>query len=375
MIKKYLFLSMTISDIISVLEKMAPTFLQEDYDNAGLIIGDRNTECSGVLLALDTTEEIIKEAKAKNCNLIIAHHPIVFRGLKRINGRNYVERAVISAIKNDVAVYASHTNLDNVIDGVNGKLADKLELINRTVLSPKGQLLMKLTVYVPESHFQILEQALFNAGGGNLGNYSECSFVSEGVGSFKPGENADPFSGEIGKRQFINEKKIELVFPLWLQSKVITAMKSTHPYEEVAYELTTLENTYQQTGSGLLGELSEAMEESSFLNHLATITGIKVVRHTPLLGKKIKKVAICGGAGSFLTTRAISSGADIFVTSDVKYHEFFDADGEIVLADIGHFESEQFTIDLFYDVLRQNFPNFAVLKTELITNPVRYFLG
>ncbi len=370
--KKYLFLIMTISTIISALEKTAPLQLQEDYDNAGLITGAHHQECSGVLICLDVTEEIIDEAIEQNCNLIVAHHPIVFRGLKKFTGNSYVERVLVKAIKNEVSIYACHTNLDNVIDGVNGKIADKLGLTHRSILVPKKDHLEKLIVYAPGTHADAIEKALFNAGAGNIGNYSECSFVSEGIGSFKPGADANPYSGKKGLRSVEIEKKIEVTFPSWLQNQVLLAMKMAHPYEEVAYEISSISNLYQEIGSGLTGELPVAMEEMEFLNKIKEIFNVKVIKHTALLGKKIKKVAVCGGSGSFLTSKAINARADIYITSDIKYHEFFDAEGSIVLADIGHFESEQFTIDLIADVLRQNFPNFALLKTKVNTNPVRY---
>ena len=366
---------MQISNIISTLEKIAPLKLQESYDNSGLIVGNPTTECIGVLLALDATEEVIKDAISQKCNLVIAHHPIVFKGLKRFNGANYVERAIMLAIKNDIAIYACHTNLDNVIEGVNGKIADQLGLINRQILQTKSDLLQKLVVYVPETHLKKVEDALFSAGAGNLGNYSECSFVSEGKGSFKPEIGANPKVGEIGVRNSEKEFKLEVVFPAWLKNQVIKAMKSAHLYEEVAYEIVNLTNDYQEVGAGIVGELPESITESDFLDKIKKIFNVTVVRHTPLLGKNVKKVALCGGAGSFLTPNAISSGADFFITSDVKYHEFFDADGRIVIADVGHFESEQYTIELFDYVLRQNFPNFAVLKTRVNTNPVRYFVS
>ena len=366
---------MTISNIISVLEKLAPLHLQEDYDNVGLITGDKDVNCSGALLTLDATEAVVQEAIDNNCNLIIAHHPIVFKGMKKINGKTYVERAIILAIKNDIAIYACHTNLDNVINGVNGKIADKLGLINRSVLMPKAQLLQKLTVFIPEEFQEKMEQSLFEAGAGSLGNYSECSFVTEGTGSFKPEANANPFSGKIGVRTVDKEKKIEVIFPVWLQNKVLNAMKMAHPYEEIAFEISSILNEYQYTGSGIIGELKVPMDEMDFMNLLKDSFNVKLVKHTPLLGKMVNKVAFCGGAGSFLTNRAIASGADFFITSDVKYHEFFDADGRLVLADIGHYESEQHTIDLFADVLRQNFPNFALLKTGVNTNPVNYFIS
>ena len=366
---------MKISNLISVLENFAPLKLQESYDNSGLIVGDSNMECKGVLLALDTTEEVVADAIAQNCNLIIAHHPIVFKGLKRFNGKNYVERTVMLAIKNDIAIYACHTNLDNVIDGVNGHIADKLGLINRQILQPKSEMIQKLVVFVPKSHLKKVEEALFAVGAGNIGNYSECSFVSEGLGSFKPGPNSNPVVGEHGVRNSENEHKLEVVFPVWLKNQVVKAMKSAHQYEEVAYEIYNLANDYQSVGAGIVGELPSECSESEFLNKIKSVFNVSVVKHTPLLNKSVKKVALCGGSGSFLTPTAIQSGADFYVTSDVKYHEFFDAEGKIVLADIGHFESEQYTIELFDYVLRQNFPNFAVLKTRVNTNPVRYFVG
>ncbi len=365
---------MTIGEIISALEKFAPLHLQEDYDNAGLITGNASSACTGVLLSLDATDEVVQEAIRRNCNLIIAHHPIVFKGLKKFNGKNYVERAIIAAIKNDIAIYASHTNIDNVIHGVNGKMADKLELIHRRILAPKAGLICKLQLYIPQNHVAQMENTLFEAGAGHIGNYSECSFVSEGIGSFKPEDGAQPFVGSLGDRHTEKETKIEMIFPIWLKNKVLNAMKDAHPYEEVAYEITSLENINQQTGAGIIGEWQEALYERDAMEKIKSVFGLQVIRHTPFTGKKIKKLAICGGAGSFLTKTAIAQGADMLITADVKYHEFFDAEGRLILADIGHFESERYTIDLFADVLRQKFPNFALLKSEVNTNPVQYFL-
>ena len=366
---------MTISFITSLLEKKAPLALQEDYDNAGLITGNKNWECKGALVCLDVTEEILEEAIRQNCNLIIAHHPVVFKGLKKFSGNSYVERAVIKAIKNDIAIYACHTNLDNIISGVNGKIADQLGLVNRSILQPKNGFLEKLQLFSPTSHSEMVEKALFEAGAGQIGNYSECSFVSEGIGSFKPEEGANPFSGEMGIRHKGNEQKIEVIYPKWLRHQVLSAMKSVHPYEEVAYEISSLSNVYQEIGSGMIGELPNEMDVVDFLKFLSEAFGQKCIKHTSFTRKTIKKIAICGGAGSFLTHAAIAAGADIYVTSDVKYHEFFDADGKIILADIGHFESEQYTIDLIYDILRQNFPTFALLKTKVNSNPVHYFVN
>jgi dinuclear metal center YbgI/SA1388 family protein len=365
---------MKIAEIINVLENIAPPVLQEDYDNAGLITGSPNWNCHGVLCTLDATEAVVEEAKALHCNLIVAHHPVIFRGLKKITGRNYVEQTIINAIKNDIAIYAIHTNLDNVIEGVNSKIADKLGLQNRQVLLPKESLLMKLHTFIPVDHLEKVRNAVFTAGAGEIGNYSECSFNVQGKGTFKAGENTNPFVGEKNIRHEENEVKTEVIFPFYLKNKVLEALMAAHPYEEVAYDIVPLSNHYNKTGSGLVGELPETLTGQELLDLLKKAFNLPVIRHTELLQNPVKKVAVCGGAGSFLTSKAILSGADFYVTADVKYHEFFDADGKLVIADIGHWESEQFTIELLYDILQANFPNFAVLKTKTVTNPVHYFV-
>ena len=365
---------MKVAEIIETLEKISPTVYQESYDNCGLIIGKSDWECTGILCTLDATEEVILEAKAKGCNLVVTHHPIIFSGLKKINGKNYVEKAVITSIKNDIAVYAIHTNLDNVITGVNGKIADALGLINRRILLPKSDLLMKLFTFVPVEYGEKVKSAIFEAGAGNIGNYSECSFSTEGTGTFLAAEKTNAFVGEKGQRHHEKELKIEVIFPVSLQNKIIEALLAAHPYEEVAYDLIALENKFEVIGSGLIAELTEVMEEKAFLAKIKAVFGLQAIKHTNLLGKKITKVAICGGSGSFLISNALGAKADIYITSDVKYHEFFDAEGKMVIADIGHWESEQFTTDLLIGVLKANFPTFAVLKSEVRTNPVQYFL-
>ncbi|RYY68735.1 MAG: Nif3-like dinuclear metal center hexameric protein [Chitinophagaceae bacterium] len=365
---------MQIKEIISALEQLAPMALQEDYDNAGLLTGNTTWNCTGIIVSLDATEAVVKDAIEKGCNLIVAHHPIIFRGLKKITGKNYVEHTIITAIKNDIAIYAIHTNLDNVIEGVNGKIADLLGLINRRILAPKTGLLQKLAVFVPLGHKEKLMTALFAAGAGAIGKYSECSFSIEGSGSFKAGKGSQPYLGRLGERHIEPEAKVEVIFPHWLQQQVVSAMKANHPYEEVAHDIYNLANSHQDSGSGIIGDLPQGIDEEAFLKTLQNIFRIPVIRHSPLLGRKLKRVAICGGAGSFLTSAAVAAQADIFITGDVKYHEFFDAENQLVLADIGHYESEQFTIDLLFDILREKFPNFAVLKTGVNTNPVRYFL-
>ncbi|MBN9299263.1 MAG: Nif3-like dinuclear metal center hexameric protein [Filimonas sp.] len=364
---------MKIGAIIQELEKVAPPAYQESYDNAGLLTGNASWECTGVICSLDATEAVVAEAIAQGCNLVVAHHPIIFGGLKKITGRNYIERTVIAAIKNDIAIYAIHTNLDNVVAGVSNKMAEKLGLINRSILAPKAGLLMKLYTFVPGAHLEQVKDALFKAGAGQIGNYSECSFSSGGNGTFKASEGTSPFVGAIGERHTEPEQKLEVIFPAHLKNSIVAALKKAHPYEEVAYDLVNLSNDYQEVGSGMIGELPEEVEESAFLQLLKDRFSLDSIRHTPLRGKKVKSIALCGGAGFFLLGRAIASGADVYITADVKYHEFFDADGRILLADIGHWESEQFTIDLLFDILLSKFPTFAVLKTKVRTNPVYYF--
>ncbi len=364
---------MHIKSIIQTIEEFAPVNYQESYDNAGLITGSPNWECTGILLTLDTLEATVEEAITKNCNLIVAHHPIVFRGLKHINGKNYVERVVIKAIKNDIAIYAAHTNLDNVHLGVNKKICDKLGLNNTQILAPKQNILKKLFTFCPTEQAEAVRMALFEAGAGQIGEYDQCSYNLEGYGTFRGGDNSNPHVGAIGQLHKEPESKIEVVFPAHLQRKIVNALQTAHPYEEVAYDIVSLDNRHPRVGSGMIGELTEPMNETDFLQHLKDTMKAKCIRHTQLLNKPIQKVAVCGGAGSFLLRNAISAKVDVFVTADYKYHEFFDAEGRIIIADIGHYESEQYTIELFKDIISKKFTNFAVILTEINTNPVNYF--
>ena len=364
---------MKITEVIFFLESLAHPSLQENYDNVGLLTGDAGWECTGIICSLDATEDVVKEAIEKKCNLIVAHHPIIFGGLKKINGKNYVERTVIRAIKNDIAIYAIHTNLDNVIDGVNGRMAQLLGLQNISILSPKQNTLKKLFTFVPVDKAEQVRNAIFSAGGGYIGNYSECSFNAEGEGTFKAGPGTNPYVGEMGNRHSEKEIKVEVILPAFLENKIVTSMKAAHPYEEAAYDVVDLSNANLTTGSGVIGELGEKAEEKIFLSRLKDVFQLPMIRHTPLSGRPIRKVAVCGGAGSFLISKALAAGADAFVTADMKYHEFFDANDRMLIADIGHYESEQFTISLLQEILERKFPTFAVLKTEVETNPVKYF--
>jgi dinuclear metal center YbgI/SA1388 family protein len=363
---------MKIKEITSYLETIAPSDLQELYDNAGLIVGNADMEISGVLISLDCIEEVVDEAIANNCNLIVAHHPVVFGGLKKINGNNYVERTVIKAIKNDIAIYAIHTNLDNVHEGVNKRIADKLGLLRTHILSPKPNLLKKLVTFVPIEFAEKVKQAIFAAGAGHIGNYSECSFAAPGLGSFKASRDAKPLVGEIDKQHQEQEIRLETIFPAFLQTQIIAALIKVHPYEEVAYDIYPLENFYEKTGAGLVGELETEMTPEEFLKHLKNTMDLEVIRFTSL-SKNIKRVAVCGGAGSFLLKNAIWQGTDAFVTADFKYHEFFDAEKKLMIADIGHYESEKFTKELLSELILKKIHTFAVLLSKTNTNPVNYY--
>lgn len=361
-----------IKEIIKVLEEFANPGFQENYDNAQLIVGNANMEATAALLTLDSTEDVVDEAIAKGCNLIIAHHPIVFSGLKQLTGKNYIERTIIKAIKNDIAIYAVHTNIDNVTGGVNFKIAEVLGLQNVKVLAPKKGFLRKLQTYVPIKHSKEILDALFSAGAGNIGNYSECSFQLEGEGSFKAGNLANPTLGKLGERHFEKEAKIEVLYNRVDESKIIAGLKAAHPYEEVAYECVAIENEHQALGSGAIGELPEAIETMQFLYQLKELFKVDAIRFTNPTTDKIKKVALCGGSGSFLLPNAIKYNADVFITGDFKYHDFFDADGQIMIADIGHYESEQYTKELFKEILQKKIPNFATHLSQVITNPINY---
>ena len=363
---------MKIKELCNSLEDWAPLAYQESYDNSGLIVGDTSVELTGVLVSLDCTEEVVAEAIAKGCNAIVSHHPIVFKGLKRFTGANYVERTLVKAIKNDIALYAIHTNLDNVDTGVNKMLANKIGLINTQILVPKKSIIKQLVSYVPSAQAEKVRNSLYSVGAGSLGEYSECSFSVSGKGTFKGSSNSNPQVGEKEVREEVAEERIEVLFPAYLETKVLSSLKSTHPYEEVSYRILSLDNENQNIGSGLLGELSEAKMPLDFLLELKSNLNAKGIRFTKIGDGKIKKIAICGGSGSFLLQAAIRSGADVIVSSDFKYHEFFDADNKIIIADVGHYESEQYTKDLIADFLRKKFLKFAVHLSEVNTNPINY---
>ena len=363
---------MKISEIISLIEEVAPISLQEEYDNAGLQVGNKNNEATGALLCIDVTEDVVDEAIQKGLNLIISHHPLLFKGLKNITGKNYIERVVIKAIKNDISIYSAHTNLDNAQGGVNFKIAEKLRLKNVQILSPHKDKLLKLIVFVPTLEADKVREAMLNAGAGKIGNYDMCSYNMTGFGTFRACEGAEPYCGEIGAIHNENEVRIEVILPDYEKNKVLNAMIKAHPYEEPAYDIIQLENANSYAGSGVVGEFDEPMEEKDFLMMVKTVFKVGAVKYSPLTGKKIKKVALCGGSGAFLINDAIRANADLFLTGEIGYHNFFMAENRILLVEAGHYETEQYTKDIFCDIITKKFPNFAVQYTSVEPNPINY---
>ena len=363
---------MKIKEIISVLEEMAPLAYAEDFDNVGLLVGDQETEATGVLVCHDALENVIEEAITKKCNLVVCFHPILFSGLKKITGKNYVERAVIKAIKNDIAIYAVHTALDNHQEGVNKIFCDTLGLINTKVLIPKHNFIRKLVTYTIPENTEEVRNALFDAGAGTIGNYENCSFNSKGIGTYMGNEHSNP---QIGERfEFVqgDEIKIEVTFEKHLENKILKALFKSHAYEEVAYEIYELQNQHQNIGLGMIGELETPMEAEACLHFAKEKMQCGGIRHSDFTGKKIKKVAVLGGAGSFAIKNAIQAGVDAFLTADLKYHQYYEAENQLLLADIGHFESERYTKNYIVDFLRKKILNFAIILSEENTNPVKY---
>ena len=364
---------MIIRDVIDYLQELAPLSYAEDFDNVGLLVGDKNEKLTGILVTLDTLESVIDEAIEKNCNLIVSFHPILFKGLKKLTGSNYVERTVLKAIQHNIAIFAIHTALDNAFEGVNGIICDQLNLKKKQILIPKSSTIKKLTTYVPSEEAETLRTALFNAGAGHIGNYSHCSFNLDGKGTYLGNENSNPTKGEKGKIHIEEETKITVVFEGHLEKTIIKTLFENHSYEEVAYEIITLDNTNQTRGMGMVGELETPLSETKFLQLLKNTFSTPTIRHSNLTGKSIKKVAVLGGSGSFAINHAKACSADAFVSADMKYHDFFTAENAILLADIGHYESEQYTKNFLVAYLSKKITNFAVVLSETDTNPVKYF--
>lgn len=363
---------MTIQHIISYIEEIAPLSYAEDFDNVGLLVGNNQAKVTGVLVTLDTLENVVQEAIDHNCNLIVSFHPIIFSGLKKITNKSYVERVVSKAIKNDIAIYAIHTALDNSFVGVNAKICEVLNLKNKEVLIPQANTIKKLTTYAPKESAEKVKKALFEAGAGNIGNYSECSFNVEGYGTFKGNKSSNPVIGNRNELKKVDETAIGVIYEKHKENAILSSLFAAHPYEEVAYEITQLKNSNQHIGIGMIGELETPLEEKVFLEKVKEKMNVSCIRHSKLLEKPVKKVAVLGGSGSFAIKNAIQKRADVYITSDIKYHEFYKAENKIVIADIGHYESEQFTKNLLVDVLTKKFPNFAIILSKQITNPIYY---
>ncbi|MGH1385600.1 Nif3-like dinuclear metal center hexameric protein [Kordia sp.] len=363
---------MKVQDIISHIEELCPLAYAEDFDNVGLLVGNSQQEVSGVLISLDTLENVVDEAIEKKCNMIVSFHPIIFSGLKKITGKTYVERVVLKAIKHDIAIYAMHTALDNSWNGVSDRMCDELGLTNKSILIPQKGTIKKLVTFVPKKDAETLRNALFAVGAGNIGNYENCSFNIEGLGSFQGNEDSNPTIGKKGETHFEEEVQLGITFAKHLEGKIIRILHKTHPYEEVAYEITTLENTNQHIGMGMVGEFKKPMTEMHFMTLLKTKMNVPMVRHSALSGKMVQKVAVLGGSGSFAISAAKRAGADAYVTADLKYHDFYQAEGQIILADIGHYESEQYTKNLLFEYLTKKIPNFAIILSAENTNPIKY---
>ncbi|RNC85121.1 MAG: Nif3-like dinuclear metal center hexameric protein [Winogradskyella sp.] len=363
---------MIVQDVINHLHHLAPLAYAEDFDNVGLLVGDKNQKITGVLVTLDTLEDVVDEAIEKNCNLIVSFHPIIFKGLKKLTGKNYVERVAIKAIRHNISIFAIHTALDNAFQGVNSIICDQLELKNKRILIPQKETIKKLTTYVPKANAEELRTQLFEAGAGDIGNYASCSFNSEGKGTYKGNDESNPTIGVKGKLHTEDETMVSVTYKKHVESSVLKALFDAHPYEEVAYEVITLENTNQKIGMGMIGELDSEQSERQFLGYVKEKMNAGVVRHSKLLNKPVKKVAVLGGSGSFAIGAAKAAGADVFITADLKYHDFFSAENKIVLADIGHYESEQFTKTFLVDYLSKKITNFAIILSNTNTNPVKY---
>lgn len=363
---------MLVKEVIDIIEEFAPPAYAEDFDNVGLLVGDKHKKVTGALITLDTLEAVVDEAIEKNCNFIVSFHPIIFTGLKKLTGKDYVEKTVIKAIKNDIAIYAIHTALDNQYKGVNDMICEKIDLKSRKILIPRKDSIKKLTAFVPNEQAAEVRKALFEAGGGSIGNYDNCSFNLKGEGSFKPNKEANPVIGKRGEVHLEEETQIALIYPVHLERTLLKALFSSHPYEEVAYEISALQNENQHLGMGMIGELVTAEDENNFLKRIKEVFNCECIRHTEFRGKQVKKVAVLGGSGSFAINAAKTSGADIYLTADLKYHDFYKADKNFILADIGHYESEQFTKDLLHSYLTKKISNFALILAETNTNPIKY---
>ena len=362
----------TLGEFTRWLEELIPPAFQEQYDNSGLQVGDPDASINSVLLTVDVTSEVIAEAREHGCNLIISHHPLIFTPLKRIAGGSETELCVASAVRGGIAIYSAHTSFDNVSWGVSHILAEKIGLTKIRVLAPLKGKLSKLIAFVPVSHAARVREALFAAGAGHIGNYDRCSFNVPGDGTYRAGEGADPYAGQVGEDHSEPEIRIEAVMPSHLSSSCVRALLAAHPYEDVAYDIIALENEYHGAGAGAIGTLPATLTGIMLLERLKEVTGIPVIRYSGDTARTVKTIAVCGGSGSDLISVAARAGADAFVTGDIKYHAFAQAPHDMIVADIGHYESEKFSLELLHNLIKKKFPKFALRFSGIKTNPVNY---
>lgn len=360
-----------IKEILGHLDTLAPFKYTESFDNTGLLIGDSNQSVTKALICLDVTDQVIDQAIAEGYDLIIAFHPLIFKGLKSIGTQDRVGRCVTRLIRHDIALIAIHTNLDKSMQGVNQMISQKIGLDAMRFLMPE-QTMSKLVTYVPHAHVDVVRESLIQAGAGQIGEYGGCSFSSLGEGTFIPSKNSNPYVGEKEKMHREAEARLEMLVPHHLKSKAVQSLLAAHPYEEVAYDLYPVEVGGSIAGMGMVGELAKPMSPKAFLSHLQTVFGTPNIRYSAY-NKQIQTVAVLGGSGAFALGAAMGCGADALVTADLKYHDFFIPQEQLMLIDIGHFESEQFTLQILKDYLSKKIINFAFDLTSVNTNPVCYF--
>jgi dinuclear metal center YbgI/SA1388 family protein len=374
-LKGAFFFIMKCDNIIKIIEDWAPKSIAWEKDNVGLQVGSLRREVKNILLCLDVNEKVIDEASKKNCNLIISHHPLLFRSLKKIDiERDQKSKILEKLIKKDITLYSAHTNLDFTKDGVSFQLADKLGLSNQRFLLNKSSNLNKLIVFVPVDNADKVAEAMHSAGAGIIGEYSHCSFRTIGMGTFKGSNKSKPSMGVKGKLNKVSEVKIEVLVNSFDLHKVISSMKKIHPYEEVAFDVYPMVNENFNYGMGVIGDLKKELTAKEFLTYVSKSLRINNFRFNKGSKFRIKKVAVCGGSGSDLLETAIKSKADAFVTADVKYHTFQDAEDEILLIDAGHYETEIHSLNAIKNRIENSLKDkVKVYKFSGTTNPIVFY--
>jgi len=363
---------MTCGEIIKILETWAPREISLERDNPGLQVGSGKNIVKNILLSLELTMDVINESIAKECNLIITHHPLIFHPVKSLDfQRDKNSMLIEKLIKNDLTLFSAHTNLDFTKNGVSFELAKMLGLKGIDFLVNLSANQYKISVFVPGDHVEEVADAIFNAGGGIIGEYSRCSFRTGGTGTFFGSNKTTPFLGEKGKQEQVSEIKLEAIADSWKLGGIISAVINAHPYEEPAYDIYPLKNKNINYGMGAVGELDKQLGREEFLKYVSEKLKAKCLKYTSGKSESIKKIAVCGGAGTELLKEAVQSGADAFVTADVKYHTFHDAQGKILLVDAGHYETEIHVLNQIEKELSTAAENnFKIFKYSGSTNPV-----